>query len=59
MLKVGIVSSFHPHGIAKKLRGLRQKLDALHVQTGLSRLLTREESDDGEADHMLEWDLRV
>ena len=33
-LKVGMVSSIHPITCAKKLRGLRQKLDALHVQNG-------------------------
>ena len=38
MLKLGMVSSFHPHSTAKKLRGLRQKLDALRAQTGPSAL---------------------
>ena len=32
-LKLGMVSSFHPHSMCTKLRGLRQKLDALRVQT--------------------------
>ena len=31
-LKLGMISSFHPHRMRKKLGGLRQKLDALHVQ---------------------------
>ena len=35
-LKVGMVSSFHPIACAKMLRGLPQKLDALHVQIGQS-----------------------
>ena len=35
-LKLGMVSSFHPHSMCEKSRGLRQKLDALRVQTGQS-----------------------
>ena len=35
-LKLGMVSSFQPHGMCKKSRGLQQKLDTLHVQTGQS-----------------------
>jgi hypothetical protein len=35
-LKVGMVSSFHHIACYKKLRGLRQKLDALRVQNGQS-----------------------
>ena len=35
-LKVGKVSSFHPHSMCKKVERFRQKLDALLVQTGES-----------------------
>src|SRR3954470_3037287 len=35
-LKLGMVSSFDTHRMCEKLRGLRQKLDALRVQTGPS-----------------------
>ena len=35
-LKVGMVSSFHPHSMCTKYRGLQQKLDALRVQNGQS-----------------------
>ena len=35
-LKLGMVSSFDPHNMCAKVERLRQKLDALHVQTGPS-----------------------
>src|ERR1041384_8331568 len=35
-LKLGMVSSLNPHNMCQKLRGVRQKLDALRVQTGPS-----------------------
>src|SRR3954467_12953290 len=35
-LKLGMISSFDPHNMCTKLRGLRQKLDALRVKTGPS-----------------------
>ena len=35
-LKLGMVSSFHPHSMCKKLERSRQKLDALRVPTGQS-----------------------
>ena len=36
MFQVGMLSSFHPHSMCEKVRGLRQKLDALRVQNGQS-----------------------
>ena len=30
--QVGMVSTFHPHSMCEKVRGLRKKLDALRVQ---------------------------
>ena len=35
-LKVGIVSSFHPHSMCKKVERVTAKLDALRVQNGQS-----------------------
>ena len=37
-LKLGMVSSFYPHNMCANLRGLRQNLDALRVETGPSLL---------------------
>ena len=37
MLKLGMVTSFHPHGMSKIVeRVMEKKLDALRVQTGQS-----------------------
>ena len=36
MLKLGIVSSFDPHNMCARVERIRQKLDALRVQTGPS-----------------------
>ena len=38
MSKLGMVSSFHPHSMCKKVERVRQKLDALRVQNGQSLL---------------------
>ena len=35
-LKVGMVSSFHPHSMCKKVERVAEKLDALRVQNGQS-----------------------
>ena len=34
MLKLGMVSSFHPHSMCESVERVTKKLDALRVQTG-------------------------
>ena len=34
MLKLGMVSSFHPHSMCERVERVTKKLDALRVQTG-------------------------